>query len=202
VSIGRTFGAPVPNRSPTPDSQSPHPRLTVTRTYIEREKEHELNTQSLSVFGLGTEAFKSLQEELRQLYPKRSPVLSWDWATIQQRLAEGATGDELKAAVRRYATWSDVSAVTGTRYVMFPGRFFAAGADAPWRQPFMLSGGKNAEPLTQEQKAQQSIDREAHRLEQPGRQEKESIDAYSARIRAAVIRAALEQMAKQKQGRA
>ena len=204
VADPRHSDTPPPSQGhPTPVTVTPHPRHSDTRTYIQHEKEHGINTQGASVSVFGSDGFKSLQDELRALYPKRSPVLSWDWAVIQQRLSEGATVDELKAAVRRYATWCDVSAVTGTRYVMFPARFFAAGSDAPWKQPFMLAGGKSSEPLTQDQKAQQSIDKEAHRLGVPGRKADESIEAYSARIRREVISEALEKMAKAKgQGRA
>ena len=148
--------------------------------------------------------WEEIKNELQRLYPKRNPVMSWDWRTVAARLTEGATADELKAAVRRYATWCDASNVTGTRYVMFPGKFFAEGSEAPWRQPFMVAGGKSAPgapPLSEEQKIEMSADKEAHRLGAPLRQAGETAAAYSDRIRKSVIREAIERMAINANGR-
>ena len=184
-------------------TETPPPRHRDAQTCIEREREHEKNTQEGECVNALRDQIQKTRDELQAAYPKRFPIMRWDWKVIDARLAEGATPDELKAAARRYATYCDATLIAGTRFVMFPEKFFTAGSDAPWRQPFMVAGGRGATPgtLSPEQRAELSSDREANRLGIPLRQPAETLEKYQRRVRDAFIQDSLDKMAKQHQGR-
>lgn len=140
--------------------------------------------------------------DIQRTYPKRAPVMTWDWKAVAARYIEGATADQLRGAVNRYALYCEARQMVGTHWVMFPGKFFDESENAAWRQDWTVPGGKSiaAAALTQEQKIEISADKEAVRLNIQRRQPTETAEDYSARIRRAVIHESLLKMSRQRNG--
>jgi hypothetical protein len=79
---------------------------------------------------------------LKLAYPTRAGDVRWAAGrrSINARLAEGHTQDELRAGVERYAAYVRATGGEGTQYVKTAPVFF--GADKPFRDPWKIPASK------------------------------------------------------------